>query len=187
MEHEKLEIMERCQAAGCPVTAVFSMREAAEHPHLRERGYIVEVDHERLGTVRDMAAPFRLSDGAGRDRGVAAGRSRLIAARALPLQNVRVANFGWVWAGPVVGQTLAFLGAEVYKIESRARIDINRTLPPFAGGVRDPDRSLQNHAGWAGNGSVSLNLKKPEARELALQLVAMCDVVIENFGPGAMR
>jgi crotonobetainyl-CoA:carnitine CoA-transferase CaiB-like acyl-CoA transferase len=64
MEHEKLEIMERCQAAGCPVTAVFSMREAAEHPHLRERGYIVEVDHERLGTVRDMAAPFRLSDGA---------------------------------------------------------------------------------------------------------------------------
>jgi crotonobetainyl-CoA:carnitine CoA-transferase CaiB-like acyl-CoA transferase len=65
MEHEKLEIMERCQAAGCPVTAVFSMREAAEHPHLRERGYIVEVEHERLGTVRDMAAPFRLSDGAG--------------------------------------------------------------------------------------------------------------------------
>ena len=64
MEHEKLEIMERCQAAGCPVTAVFSMREAAEHPHLRERGYIVEVEHERLGMVRDMAAPFRLSDGA---------------------------------------------------------------------------------------------------------------------------
>jgi benzylsuccinate CoA-transferase BbsF subunit len=98
-----------------------------------------------------------------------------------------VANFGWVWAGPVAGQTLAFLGAEVYKIESRARIDINRTLPPFAEGVRDPDRSLQNHAGWAGNGSVTLNLRKPEARDLALRLVAMCDVVVENFGPGAMR
>jgi benzylsuccinate CoA-transferase BbsF subunit len=106
--------------------------------------------------------------------------------RNLPLQGIRVANFGWVWAGPVTGQTLAFLGAEVYKIESRARIDINRTLPPFAEGVRDPDRSLQNHAGWAGNGSVTLNLRKPEARELALQLVAKCDVAIENFGPGAM-
>ena len=82
-------------------------------------------------------------------------------AKALPLKGIRVANFGWVWAGPVAGQTLAFLGAEVYKIESRARIDINRTLPPFAEGVRDPDRSLQNHAGWAGNGSVSLNLKEP--------------------------
>jgi benzylsuccinate CoA-transferase BbsF subunit len=108
-------------------------------------------------------------------------------ARALPLDGVRVANFGWVWAGPVVGQTLGFLGAEVYKIESRARIDMTRTLPPFAGGVRDPDRSLSNHACWAGNGSVTLNLKRPEARALAHALVARCDVVIENFGPGVME
>jgi benzylsuccinate CoA-transferase BbsF subunit len=106
---------------------------------------------------------------------------------ALPLQGIRVANFGWVWAGPVVGQTLGFLGAEVLKIESRARIDLTRMLPPFGGGVRDPDRSLSNHACWAGNGSVSLNLKKPEARELARRLIALCDVVIENFGPGVME
>ena len=105
----------------------------------------------------------------------------------LPLKNVRVANFGWVWAGPVVGQTLGFLGAEVYKIESRSRIDINRTLPPFGEGVNDPDRSLQNHAGWAGNGSVTLNLKEPDGLELAKQIVAVSDVVIENFGPGAME
>ena len=104
----------------------------------------------------------------------------------LPLKNIRVANFGWVWAGPVVGQTLGFLGAEVYKIESRSRIDINRTLPPFGEGVNDPDRSLQNHAGWAGNGSVTLNLKEPEGLELAKQIVAISDVVIENFGPGSM-
>ena len=107
-------------------------------------------------------------------------------ARALPLKGVRVANFGWVWAGPVVGQTLGFLGAEVYKIESRARIDLTRMLPPFAGGVRDPDRSLSNHAGWAGNGSFPLNLKKVEAQALARLLVGVCDVVVENFGPGAM-
>jgi benzylsuccinate CoA-transferase BbsF subunit len=107
-------------------------------------------------------------------------------AKALPLQGIRVANFGWVWAGPVVGQTLSFLGAEVYKIESHARVDMNRMLPAFAGGVRHPDRSLTNHAGWAGNGSVSLNLKKPEGRALAEQLVAKSDVVMENFSPGAM-
>jgi benzylsuccinate CoA-transferase BbsF subunit len=104
----------------------------------------------------------------------------------LPLKGVRVANFGWVWAGPVTGQTLSFLGAEVYKIESRTRVDLTRKLPPFGGGVADPDRSLSNHACWAGNGSVTLNLKKPEALELALQLVAECDVVVENFGPGVM-
>jgi benzylsuccinate CoA-transferase BbsF subunit len=103
-----------------------------------------------------------------------------------PLEGIRIANFGWVWAGPVVGQTLGFLGAEVYKIESRARVDMTRGLPPFAEGVRDPDRSLSNHACWAGNGSITLNLKKPEARELARQLIATCDAVVENFGPGVM-
>ncbi len=106
---------------------------------------------------------------------------------ALPLSGIRVANFGWVWAGPVVGQTLGFLGAEVYKIESRARIDLTRMLPPFGEGVRDPDRSLSNHACWAGNGSVSLNLKHPQGRQLARDLIATCDVVIENFGPGVME
>jgi len=104
----------------------------------------------------------------------------------LPLSGIRVANFGWVWAGPVVGQTLGFLGADVLKIESRARIDLTRMLPPFGEGIRDPDRSLSNHACWAGNGSVSLNLKHPEGRALARELIARCDVVIENFGPGVM-
>jgi benzylsuccinate CoA-transferase BbsF subunit len=107
-------------------------------------------------------------------------------AKALPLQGILVANFGWVWAGPVTGQTLGFLGAEVYKIESRARIDLTRTLPPFGEGVRDPNRSLSNNACWAGNGSITLNLKKPEARDLCRQLIAKCDVVVENFGPGVM-
>ena len=78
-----------------------------------------------------------------------------MSARALPLEGIRVANFGWVWAGPVVGQTLAFLGAEVYKIESQVHPDIQRTIPPFHRGIPDPDRSLQNHAYWAGNGSIT--------------------------------
>jgi len=108
-------------------------------------------------------------------------------ANARPLESIRIANFGWVWAGPVVGQTLGFLGAEVYKVESRARIDLTRMLPPFGEGVRDPDRSLSNHACWAGNGSVTLNLKRDEAQELARQLIARCDAVIENFGPGVME
>ncbi len=103
-----------------------------------------------------------------------------------PLEGLRVANFGWVWAGPVVGQTLAFCGAEVYKIESRARIDMARTIPPFAEGIRDHDRSLSHHTGWAGNGSVTINLKEAHGVALAKELIAHCDVVAENFGPGVM-
>ena len=107
--------------------------------------------------------------------------------KTLPLKGIRVVNFGWVWAGPIVGQTLAFLGAEVFKVESRQRLDMLRTLPPFAEGVPGPDRSLSNHACWAGNGSITLNLKEQEARDLALDLIAHSDVVVENFGPGVME
>ncbi|MBI4518649.1 MAG: CoA transferase [Deltaproteobacteria bacterium] len=214
-EHSKQEIMDLCQANGCPTTALFTIGEVAEHPHLRERQYFVEVAHPVLGSVRTMGAPIRLPASPGGPRVpapllgqhnaevfAALGTPALTltlspgerepkvappAKLAGPLAGVRVANFGWGWLGPVVGQTLNFLGAEVYKIESRARIDINRTLPPFGGGVRDPDRSLQNHAGWAGNGSVTIDLKKPAGQELARQLVTHCDVAIENFGPGVMN
>ena len=205
VEHTKQEIMDLCQANGCPTTALFTVDEIAAHPHLKERGYFVNVDHPVLGTVCTMNAPIRLpkSPGGPREAAPLLGEHNAEVldfieevevsevtepklARALPLEDVRVANFGWGWLGPVVGQTLGFLGAEVYKIESRARVDINRTLPPFGGGVRDPDRSIQNHAGWAGNGSITINLKKPEGQELARQLVAHCDVAVENFGPGVM-
>ena len=205
-KHGKMEIMERCQEAGCPITAVFTVAEAAEHPHLKERGYIVELEHERLGRYRTLGAPFKLSETPGGPCRAAPllgeHEAEVLSALAetspktaagsgsggkLPLEGIKVANFGWVWAGPVTGQTLGFLGADVLKVESYARVDMTRTLPPFAEGERDPNRSLSNNACWAGNGSVSLNLKQAEARELALQLVAECDVVVENFGPGVME
>jgi crotonobetainyl-CoA:carnitine CoA-transferase CaiB-like acyl-CoA transferase len=60
MQHGKREIMERCQAEGVPVTAVFTVAEAAEHPHLAARGYLVDLEHPVLGRVRDLGAPFQL-------------------------------------------------------------------------------------------------------------------------------
>jgi crotonobetainyl-CoA:carnitine CoA-transferase CaiB-like acyl-CoA transferase len=62
MEHTKMEIMEKCQAEGVPVTAVFTVAEAAEHPHLKERGYIVDIEHPVLGKVRDLGAAFKLPE-----------------------------------------------------------------------------------------------------------------------------
>lgn len=218
-QHSKHEIMARCQAEGCPATAVFTTADLGGSEHLWQRGALVRRDQPGLGRHAALAPPVRLGDGLPRsprpapslgahdaiwkprgepDRPRASStrsggasvpptrRERDADARHLPLAGLRVVNFGWAWAGPAAGQVLGLLGAEVYKVETRARIDINRTLPPFAGGQADPDRSLQNHAGWAGNGSVRLNLRKPEARELARRLVALSDVAIENFGPGVM-
>ncbi|MAG34543.1 MAG: hypothetical protein CL908_27045 [Deltaproteobacteria bacterium] len=209
-QRSKWEIMERCQEAGVPATAVFTIAEAADHPHLAERGYIVELEHKELGRVRNFGAAFRMSETPGGPKRPApllgehtaevlregwparAARSQtsspaLLSERKLPLEGIRVANFGWVWAGPVVGQTLRFLGAEVIKIESHERLDFMRTLPPFADGVNHHDRSLSNHACWAGNDSVTLNLRTPEGLDLARDLIRKSDVVIENFGPGVMQ
>ncbi len=204
MQHGKQEIMEQCQAAGAPVSAVFTVAEAADHPHLRERGYMLELDHAVLGKVRLLGPPFKLSESPGgpkksapllgEDNDAVLGALAPQARRkdvtatpgARPLDGIRVANFGWVWAGPVVGQTLAFLGADVYKVESNVRIDMTRTLPPFGGGEGGPNRSLSNHACWAGNGSVTIDFKTEEGLELARQLIMESDVVIENFGPGVM-
>ena len=216
---DKEEIMAACQAHGCPATAVYTMADLADHPHLVARNAIVEIEHPALGRVRTLGAPIRLPDcpggprtpapllgqhaGAGFTPQSALAEKVIIRAspaedaeaagraatddRALPLAGLRVANFGWGLVGPTAGQLLAFLGAEVIKIESRARPDIQRTIPPFHAGVPDPDRSIQNHAFWAGNRSVSLNLKTEEGRALAKQLVARSDVVIENFGHGVME
>jgi len=60
MQHGKNEIMENCQAAGVPVTAVFTVPEAAEHPHLKARDYIVEIEHPVLGRKKYLGAPFKL-------------------------------------------------------------------------------------------------------------------------------
>lgn len=65
MQHTKMEIMEKCQAAGCPITAVFTVEEAASHPHLREREYVVEIEHPELGRVRTLGAPFKLPESPG--------------------------------------------------------------------------------------------------------------------------
>jgi len=62
MQHGKFEIMEKCQEAGCPVTAVFTVAEAAAHPHLAARDYLVDIEHPALGVVRTLGAPFKLPE-----------------------------------------------------------------------------------------------------------------------------
>ena len=76
--------------------------------------------------------------------------------------------------------TLADLGADVVKIEHPVGGDETRTWgPPFAGGESAYFLSVNR-----GKRSVALDLKDAEGRELALELCARANVVIENFRPG---
>src|ERR671937_3171527 len=98
-----------------------------------------------------------------------------------PLSGVRVADFSVHAAGPFAGVMLAELGAEVIKIESAARLDITRRPHTIYG--KPPSNFEQVNANKL---SVALNLKEPRAVELALELISIGDLVLENFRPGVM-
>ena len=99
-----------------------------------------------------------------------------------PLSGVRVADFSVHAAGPFAGLMLAELGAQVIKIESSARLDITRRPHTMYG--KPPSSFEQVNANKL---SVTLNLKEPRAVELALELVRVSDMVLENFRPGVLE
>jgi crotonobetainyl-CoA:carnitine CoA-transferase CaiB-like acyl-CoA transferase len=93
------------------------------------------------------------------------------------LAGIRVVDLGVGVAVPEAGWLLAELGAEVIKIESRANLDFLRrvTVEPD-----QPDRSMHFNDASRGHLGVSLDLRTARGREVALQLCAAADVVLEN-------
>ena len=101
------------------------------------------------------------------------------------LQGVRVADFGWVLAGPYATMLLGYMGAEVIKIESRRRPDEQR-IAHRAGLSEELDASSNFLEINLNKHSVTLNIATPEGAELARGIVALSDVVVENMRPGVM-
>jgi len=98
-----------------------------------------------------------------------------------PLHGVKVIEFCHVAAGPFCGMLLADFGAEVVKVEPPEG-DVMRQWPPLSQGFSENFASINR-----GKQSVMLDLKNPEQRDLARQLVLGADVLIENSRPGAMQ
>jgi benzylsuccinate CoA-transferase BbsF subunit len=103
-----------------------------------------------------------------------------------PLAGIRVADFTWVWAGPFCTLQLAHLGAEVIRVETATRPCVTRLLPPFADFQPGPNRSGYFNQYNQGKKSITLDMKRPEAVEVAKRLCAASDVVVENFAAGVM-
>ena len=104
-----------------------------------------------------------------------------------PLHNIRITEFTSAWAGPYATCLLGFLGAEVIKVESMARLDHSR-LTAFSTGKDffTPNESSVFNNINLNKKSVTLNLKEPKAIEMAKELVKVSDVVVENMRPGVM-
>ena len=104
----------------------------------------------------------------------------------LPLQGTRVLELTHVWSGPLCGQVLADLGAEVIRVESPSRLDIHRRGGPYPDNIAGINRSGTWNAQNRNKLGCILDLKSAEGKSLFLELVAKSDVVIENFTPETM-
>jgi len=98
------------------------------------------------------------------------------------LSGVRVLDMTHVQAGPSCTQILAWLGADVVKLELPGRGDITRQQLRDLPGVDSLYFTMLN----CNKRSVTLNTKSPEGREMFKALLRESDVLVENFGPGVL-
>lgn len=105
----------------------------------------------------------------------------------MPLSGIRVCDLTWIIAGPTATRVLADFGAEVIRVEHQQSVDPIRVGRPILG-----ERTTLNNSGFfnyfnRNKKSVLLNVRHPLGMELLHRLIAVSDVVIENFSSGVLE
>jgi formyl-CoA transferase len=99
-----------------------------------------------------------------------------------PLAGVRVLELGNYIAAPTAGRMLADFGAEVIKVERPVTGDELRNWRLYSGDTSMLYRTINRN-----KKSIVVDLKTERGRQIVLDLVAHCDVVLENFRPGTLE
>ena len=181
------------------ITPVMTSRDLLELEHLRARDWWQEVDGVRFpggfavapaSPLRALGRPPRLGehtrqllDEPPRTRQLSA---KLTSDDTLPLSGLKILDFSWALAAPAATRILADHGATVIRVESQAKPDVLRGVTPFIGEDGRSENSLNWHSPNAGKLGLSLNLTKPETRQVVLDLARWADVVVESFSAGTM-
>ena len=97
------------------------------------------------------------------------------------LDGIRVLDFSQALAGPTTTRLMAEMGAEVIKVELAPNGEASRALPYLRNG-RSGYYIQQNR----GKKSIAIDRKDPRSIELVLKVLEKCDVLVENFAPGAI-
>jgi len=168
-------------------------------PQLRARDFWVDVGgvplpgpFARLGAtpiVYDRPAPKLGEDQALLERAErprADARTPIVAApreRRDLFEGLKVADFSWIAAGPLISKDLANLGATVLRVETESRIDTLRFIHPFVGapGITTGYAAANMNQSKLG---IAIDYAKPQGIELAHRIAEWADVVVENFTPG---
>lgn len=98
------------------------------------------------------------------------------------LDGVKILDFTHVQSGPTCTQLLAWFGADVIKVERAGEGDATRGQLRDIPGVDSLYFTMLNH----NKRSITLDTKKPRGREVLDALIRECDVMVENFAPGAL-
>ncbi|MGI8926949.1 MAG: CaiB/BaiF CoA transferase family protein [Tepidiformaceae bacterium] len=204
----KQELVQEARRRTLLIVPVSTAADVAGSRQLAAREYWADIEHPELGRTVRYAGAFAKFSGAPlsprrrpplpgeHSREVFAewsGAQRPPTARAAnsaprpALEGVKIVDFTWVVAGPFGLRPLADFGASVIHIESATRVDAIRTYAPFKDGVPGLERSAQYANVNAGKLGLTLNLAKPEAREVVRRLATWADIVVENYSPKAMK
>ncbi len=105
----------------------------------------------------------------------------------LPLADVKILDFMWVMAGPGSTRVLADWGATVVRVESSHKVEAARTIQPFLNDEAGADNGGLYQNMNAGKLGITIDISKPESRDLILDLVRWADVVCESFSPHALQ
>jgi formyl-CoA transferase len=98
------------------------------------------------------------------------------------LDGVRILDFTHVQSGPTCTQLLAWFGADVIKVERAGAGDVTREQLRDIPDVDSLYFTMLNH----NKRSITLDTKSPAGKEILEKLVKRCDVLVENFAPGAL-
>ena len=98
------------------------------------------------------------------------------------LDGVRILDFTHVQSGPTCTQLLAWFGADVIKVERAGAGDITREQLRDIPDVDSLYFTMLNH----NKRSVTIDTKNPEGKQVLEALIQKCDVLVENFAPGAL-
>lgn len=181
-ERTRWEVYHELQRNRIPCSAHPDMAEVLASPQLSARGFWREVSTPSGKALRVPGAPARVRTAP------SAGGAR---APGGPWREgaLRVVDLSMGWAGPLAGQILGLLGADVIKVESHIRFDWWRGSRPPGD---DPslalyERSHVFNAVNRGKRGITLNLATPGGSGLAHHLIRDADIVIENFGTGIIE
>ena len=193
------EIQEQAVAGKMLVSPCYTPAHLASDPQLAARDFWVEVDgalhagpFARLSATPIAyrhAAPAlsqhqRLVDDLAPIPAAEAPSRVWAAPRGALFEGLKVADLSWIAAGPLIAKDLANLGATVIRVETEARLDTLRWIPPHL-----PHASPMSAGHPMANMNQSklglgLNFTIPEAKAVINRMIEWADVVVENYTPG---